>query len=596
MNDRHMTKAQLLEELERVRHRAAELETVEKELRQSEERFRQFFESEPEYCYMVSPEGTILNVNHAALTTLGYQKEELVGKPLRVIYAPETVPRMKRLFKTWQEEGVIKDEELVIVTKKGARRNVLLSAGVVRDPEGKIVHSVSVQRDITQRKRAEEKLQKAHDELELRVTERTSELEDLTKDLRREISERQQAEKNLNRLNRAYRMVSECNQVVIRMSDEKSLLDRICNIIVATGGYRLTWVGFAQHDEAKTVRPVASAGNAKGYLENIHITWADEPKGRGPTGTAIRTGQPSPARNIPTDPQFAPWREEAIKRGYASSLALPLRIDHENIGALNIYASEPEAFDEWEVSLLVNLADNLAYGINSLRTRKERNRAEAELRELSKQLRNLTTHLQSIREEERTSIAREIHDELGQAIMALKFKLMNLKTTLPADQVAHIAEVDAISKQIDGTAKIVNRIATHLRPTLIDELGLGEAIEWEVEQFQDRTGIACELTYPEGMDLSKEYSTAIYRITQEALTNIARHAQASQCTVKLKISDNKLVLGINDNGIGIPEQEILSPTSLGIIGMRERVLSVDGKFEIKGIEKKGTTIKVTVSI
>jgi GAF domain-containing protein len=288
-------------------------------------------------------------------------------------------------------------------------------------------------------------------------------------------------------------MVCECNQILIRITDEKSLLDKICNIIVATGGYRLAWAGFAQHDEAKTVLPVASSGNEKGYLENIHITWADEPRGRGPTGTAIRTGQPAPARNIPTDPQFAPWREEAIKRGYASSLALPLRIDHENIGALNIYASEPEAFDEWEVSLLVNLADNLAYGINSLRTRMERNHAEAELRELSEQLRNLTTHLQSVREEERTSIAREIHDELGQALTALKFKLMNLKTSLSADQTSQVAAVDAISKQIDATAQIVNRIATQLRPTLLDELGLGEAIEWEIEQFQDRTGIVCEL-------------------------------------------------------------------------------------------------------
>jgi PAS domain S-box-containing protein len=155
MNDQHRTKAQLIEELEHARNRAAELKTVERELRQSEERFRQFFESEPEYCYMVSPEGTILNANNAALKTLGYQKEELVGKPLRIIYAPESLPRMKRLFSKWQEKGAIKDEELVLITKEGKRRHVLLSAGVVKDVEGQILHSVSVQRDITERKQAE---------------------------------------------------------------------------------------------------------------------------------------------------------------------------------------------------------------------------------------------------------------------------------------------------------------------------------------------------------------------------------------------------------------------------------------------------------
>jgi diguanylate cyclase (GGDEF)-like protein/PAS domain S-box-containing protein len=136
-----------------------ELKRAEEELRASEEKFRQFFENEPEYCYMISPEGVILDVNSAALKALGYGKEELVGKPLKTICAPASLPKMEQLFAKWKKTGHLKNEEIVIITKKGGRRTVLHSAGVVKDRDGKTLHSVSVQRDITQRKRAEREIE-----------------------------------------------------------------------------------------------------------------------------------------------------------------------------------------------------------------------------------------------------------------------------------------------------------------------------------------------------------------------------------------------------------------------------------------------------
>jgi PAS domain S-box-containing protein len=139
-------------------HDITERKRVEDKLRESEERFRQFFENEPEYCYMISPEAVILDVNKAALEALGYEKSRLVGQPLEVIYAPESQPKMKQLVKKWRKTGTLRNEEIVIVTKKGDRRIVLLSADVVRDKDGKVLHSVSVQRDITERKKAEDKL------------------------------------------------------------------------------------------------------------------------------------------------------------------------------------------------------------------------------------------------------------------------------------------------------------------------------------------------------------------------------------------------------------------------------------------------------
>ncbi|ODS36409.1 MAG: hypothetical protein A7316_02680 [Candidatus Altiarchaeales archaeon WOR_SM1_86-2] len=170
MKDRDKTKEQLITELAEMRKRITELDTLEiaykriaENLRDSEERFRQFFENEPAHCYMISLKGTILDVNKTALRTLGYKKGELVGKPLKVIYAPESQPRMNKLFERWKKTGKLRDEEIVIVTKSGDRRTVLLSASAVRNKDGKIIHSISVQKDITERKRFVELLKRSEE-------------------------------------------------------------------------------------------------------------------------------------------------------------------------------------------------------------------------------------------------------------------------------------------------------------------------------------------------------------------------------------------------------------------------------------------------
>ena len=204
-----------------------------------------------------------------------------------------------------------------------------------------------------------------------------------------DITERKRAETELQNVNRALHMISLCNQETVRATDEAALLQTICQIIVEHGGYRMVWVGFAEQDEARSVRPVAQAGCGDGYLDTINITWADVERGHGPTGTVIRTGQPVLARNILTDPAFGPWRAEAIRRGYASSIALLLLNEGRCFGALMIYAAEPDAFDANEVKLLGELANDLAYGIGALRHRAERKRAEEALRASQERLREI---------------------------------------------------------------------------------------------------------------------------------------------------------------------------------------------------------------
>jgi len=190
--------------------------------------------------------------------------------------------------------------------------------------------------------------------------------------------ERRRAEERLRRVNRAHRALTTCNQALVRATDESVLLRQICQIIVEEAGYRLCWVGYAEQDAARTVRPIAQAGFDEGYLKAADITWADTERGRGPTGTCIRTGEIQIAKNIATDPRLAPWRADALRRGYASSIAIPLVAAGQPFGALTIYSPEIEAFGDEEVRLLTELAGDLGYGIVSLRTQAERKRAEAD--------------------------------------------------------------------------------------------------------------------------------------------------------------------------------------------------------------------------
>jgi len=193
-----------------------------------------------------------------------------------------------------------------------------------------------------------------------------------------DITLRKQAEQALHRVNRALKTRSECNREIVHATNETDLLNRACRIVVEIGGYRLAWIGYAENDEMKTVRPAARHGY-DGYIDTANVTRADTERGRGPAGTAIRTRKPAFVRHIMTDPDFIPWRAQASSRGYSSALALPLCHNGDCIGTLNIYAAEPDAFDTDELDMLEGLADDLAHGIIALRMRRKRREAEEAL-------------------------------------------------------------------------------------------------------------------------------------------------------------------------------------------------------------------------
>ncbi len=229
-----------------------------------------------------------------------------------------------------------------------------------------------------------------------------------------DITERKQSEDNLARLNRTLQTLYQCNEALVHATDEYELLQTVCRILVEVGRVRMAWVGYRELDAAKTIRPVAQAGYDDGYVENVKATWADAERGQGPTGTAIRTGKPSWTKSIQTDPSIAPWRAEALKRGYSSNISLPLMSDGEPFGALTLYAEEPDAFNERTIEQFTELADNLAYGVTALRTREERSRAERGLREAQAELAHVTRVMTM--GELTASIAHEINQPLAAVV------------------------------------------------------------------------------------------------------------------------------------------------------------------------------------
>jgi len=228
----------------------------------------------------------------------------------------------------------------------------------------------------------------------------------------------------------------------------------------------------------------------------------------------------------------------------------------------------------------------------------ERRRADAEVRKSREQLRRFSLELARVREEEGTRISREIHDELGQRLTGLKMDLAwvagKLKRNESRDRPSIIEKTEEMSRLADDTIHEVRRIATELRPGVLDDLGFPAALEWQADEFQRRTGIPCRVTASPNLVIDSEQSTALFRILQEALTNVSRHAQAGSVEVRLLEQDRSILLEIEDDGQGIRDLGTAEPLSLGILGMQERARLVGGETVIGRVRGRGTLVRVTL--
>lgn len=412
-----------------------------------------------------------------------------------------------------------------------------------------------------------------------------------TAGISRDITDRKQAEQSLARLNRLYAVRSKTNQAIVRISDRDQLFYRVCRIAVQSGGLQLAWIGL--FDEDGVIRHPVACFSGKPHLSRKlaqqmeNQADAEIVKWRAPSFRHFVCNHAAASRH------FIHQASLAQTLGFASFGAFPLEQGGKRAGIFMLYADEPDFFSDDIVQLLDALAADLSYAVDFIAEAQRRREAEQELLESRCQLRELSAYLQSVREEERTRISRELHDELGQSLTAIRIGLGVIETQRQMQQDAWLKSVQSLKAVADSTIEAVQRIAADLRPMILDELGLPAAIEWLLESFSGRTGVAYEWLLPQApLAFSRDVSTAIFRILQEALTNVSRHGHASLVVVELKQAEGMIALKITDNGQGIDQASIASRNSLGLVGMRERAYMLGGTLKIQSRPGAGTSVEV----
>jgi PAS domain S-box-containing protein len=379
-----------------------------------------------------------------------------------------------------------------------------------------------------------------------------------------DITERKQTEDNLARLNRTLQTLYQCNQALVHANEEFELLQAVCRILVEVGGIRMAWVGYREFDAEKMIRPVAQAGYDHGYVDSVKATWADTERGQGPTGIAIRTGKPSWTKNIQTDSSIAPWRAEALKRDYGSNISLPLMSDGAPFGALTLYAKEPNAFNERTLEQFTELANNLAYGVMALRTRAQRTRAEAALREAQAELAHVTRAMTM--GELTASIAHEINQPLAAVVTNANACLRWLAGAAPNLDEARDA-VERIVRDGKRASDVIGRIRALFKKsdgekTLLD---MNEVI-------QEVLGLIQSEIQKNGVALRAALAASLPRVLgdrvqlQQVILNLVMNGIEAMSTVTDRSRDllirsdqyesDKVLIAVKDSGIGLNPESL----------------------------------------
>lgn len=338
------------------------------------------------------------------------------------------------------------------------------------------------------------------------------------------------------------------------------------------------------HLELANAQRIAHLGNWVWNVVNNDLHWSDEvyrifglaPQSLGASYEAFLES-------------VHPLDRDYVKNSVNESLyhKKPYSIDHRiilNDGSIRTVHEQAEVAidDEGNAILMRGTVQDIT----------ENHQIKSELVKSREQLRDLCAHLELVREEERTRIAREVHDELGQMLTALKIDLSWIKSQLPSCEEPVVSKIESMLALLDSTILAVQRITAELRPQILDILGLIATIEWEVNEFQKRTGIQCWLNVENNINVGKQRSTAFFRIIQEALTNVARHASASNVHVILKDREDHLLLEVRDDGKGMEQERIDDPKAFGLIGIRERALLHKGEVVFRGSPGMGTSISI----
>ncbi|MGO9410047.1 MAG: GAF domain-containing protein [Spirochaetia bacterium] len=535
-----------------------------KELEEEVRGLAKFPSENPSPVFRATGDGASLYANQAGQSLMetwkGSSKEELP-------------PLMRRIISDTFASGVDRQTDIECSGR-------IYSFDVIRPADAGYVNVYGT--DVTERRQMEDSLRATRDALDLEVRERTHVLQ---------------------RTNRLLRMISACNQALIGIEDEKELVQAICQLILDEGGFRMAWVGYADQEGPQLVRPVGSAGFEDGYLEQAGITWAGTERGRGPTGIAVRTGKLCIGRDFITEPELAPWREEALRRGFRSSIALPLVDQGRAFGALTIYSEQPDAFEE-EQALLTELAGDLAFGIQSVRARAQRDQAVASLEHRTVLLRSLAAELVQAEERERRRIGRVLHDQLQQLLAGARFGLESLRSSVrsPGADDDLPGTIDKIDGMLKDCLDVSRSLTTELSPPIQYDAAMENVVEWLAAWARERFGLKVTVEAGGGARVeSLETRMVLFRAVQELLFNVAKHSGVKEAGVSLGVhAGNQIQVMVRDAGKGFDRAAIRlgggTSGGFGLFSLQERLEALGGSITIESAPGKGSSFTLRVPV
>jgi PAS domain S-box-containing protein len=486
-------------------------------------------------------EGAVLSWNPGAERLYGYTAEEMRGQPIGRLTPPHRSADGALLLDRLKRGEAIHPYETEHLRQDGRLITVALTLSVIRDSDGQATGASLTVRDVTRERQAQERLAR---------------LQSVTAELGRAVTPAEVAEVIVAQLVPALQAGA---GVVVRAAAEGAL------------------------------EMVAHAG----YPAEALARWAPLLAGDGPLGAVLHGGEAVFLEGGSDSP------EDGL--GDSARAMVPLAAGDEVLAVLALSYWTKQRFGPEERAFLLGLAAQGGEALARARVYGEAQALAAELEQRvqarTAELQTLMGRLQSVREEERARMAREIHDELGGTITGLKMDLAQVRRALPPEAERAEERLAQLGRALDQTVQVVRRIASDLRPGVLDDFGLVAALEWQLQDFGRRAGLDCRFRASvEQVDLEREQATAVFRIFQEALTNIGRHANASRVDVSLAQSDGVLTLHVQDNGRGIAPERALSRESFGLASMRERARLLSGKLVIEGSEDRGTTVLIQIPV